>query len=93
VQHIEFDTAHFKGNYPHQVSCNAVFLSGAPDADVTSQSLYWPTLLEPSPLKADAVVRFGGVAELGPISHVRVNMHPDGGISRVRIVGTVMAAA
>jgi allantoicase len=92
VQQIEFDTAHFKGNYPHQVSCNAVFLPDAPDADVASQSLYWPTLLEPCPLEADAVQRFAAVAELGPISHVRVNMHPDGGMSRVRIFGTALAA-
>jgi allantoicase len=88
IQHIEVDTAHFKGNYPHQVSFNAVLLPDASDADVTSQSLYWPTLLEPRPLKADHVVRFGDVVDLGCVSHVRVNMHPDGGMSRVRMVGT-----
>jgi len=28
-----------------------------------------------------------GITDLGPISHVRVNMHPDGGLSRVRLFG------
>jgi allantoicase len=34
------------------------------------------------------VHRFGTeLRELGPISHVRVNIHPDGGLSRVRMFG------
>jgi allantoicase len=88
VQHIDIDTAHFKGNFPHQVSVNATLLPDAPDADVASQSLYWPTLLDPRVLAADAVARFSDLSDLGVVSHVRVNMHPDGGMSRVRILGT-----
>jgi allantoicase len=88
IHEIEVDTAHFKGNYPHQVSCNAAFLPDFSDADLTSQSLYWPTLLEPRLLNADELVRFAEVADLGIVSHVRVNMHPDGGMSRVRLFGT-----
>ena len=88
IREIEVDTAHFKGNYPHQVSMNAALLPVTPDADLTSQSLYWPTLLPPRPLQADAVARFDAVADLGCVSHVRVNMHPDGGMSRVRLFGT-----
>jgi allantoicase len=88
IRHIEVDTAHFKGNFPHQISCNAAFLPAAPDGGLGSQSLYWPALLEPKPLHADAVVRFSTeLLALGCVSHVRVNIHPDGGLSRVRIVG------
>jgi len=87
IQQIEVDTAHFKGNYPHQVSFNAAFLPDVGDADVTSQSLYWPTLLEPRLVNADEVVRFGDVVDLGDVTHVRVNLHPDGGMSRVRLFG------
>jgi allantoicase len=87
IQQVEVDTAHFKGNFPHQVSVNAAFLPDVNHADLTSQSLYWPTLLEPRLLNADEVVRFGDLADLGEVSHVRVNMHPDGGMSRVRLFG------
>jgi allantoicase len=88
VEYVEIDTAHFKGNFPHQVSINAALLRDAPDADLTSQCLYWPLLLEPQLLQADHVVRFGvELRDLGVISHLRVNMHPDGGLSRVRVFG------
>jgi allantoicase len=88
IRQVEFDTAHFKGNYPHQVSINAALLREVPDADLTSQCLYWPLLLEPQPLQAHHVVGFAAeLRDLGCISHVRVNMHPDGGLSRVRVFG------
>jgi allantoicase len=92
LQRIEVDTAHFKGNYPHQVSFNAALLPDAADAAVTSQSLYWPTLLEPQLLQADQLARFDHLIDLGPVSHVRVNMHPDGGMSRVRLFGIAARA-
>ena len=39
-------------------------------------------------LQADSLHRFSAeLRELGPISHARVNIHPDGGLSRVRLFG------
>jgi allantoicase len=92
IEAAEIDTAHFKGNYPHQISMHAVLLAGegqgAARGDVRAESLYWPVLLEPQLLGADQVVRFESqLARLGPVSHVRVNIHPDGGLSRVRLFG------
>jgi allantoicase len=88
IQYVEIDTAHFKGNFPHQVSINAALLRDAPEADLTSQCLYWPILLEPQVLQANHVLRFGvELRDLGGVSHVRVNIHPDGGLSRVRVFG------
>lgn len=88
IESIDVDTAHFKGNFPHQISINAALLEGAADTDLRSQSLYWPVLLEPQFLKADNLVRFEEVVrDVGPVSHLRVNLHPDGGISRLRCFG------
>src|ERR1700722_16683875 len=93
IQYVEVDTAHFKGNYPHQISMNAVLLSEAVDADLSSQCLYWPLLLEPQLLQADNVAQFRAqLRDLGAISHVRVNMHPDGGLSRLRFFGQPVRA-
>jgi allantoicase len=95
IRQIEIDTAHYKGNYPHQVSVHAGLMAGEAgahadvNADLTSLCLYWPLLLEPQYLKPDSVHRFEAeVRDLGPVSHVRVNIHPDGGLSRVRLFGT-----
>jgi allantoicase len=89
IQHVEIDTAHFKGNFPHQVSIQATLLPGSGQSHLVSQSLYWPVLLEPQLLRADSEHRFQ--SELrdpgGLVSHVRVNIHPDGGLSRVRLFG------
>jgi allantoicase len=88
IRHVELDTAHFKGNFPHQVSMQGALLSGSEDGHAVSQSLYWPPLLEPQFLRADSEHRFQSeLRDLGPLSHVRVNIHPDGGLSRVRLFG------
>jgi allantoicase len=88
IEGVEIDTAHFKGNYPHQVSVQAALLRESSEADLVSQCLYWPVLLEPQLLQADHVQIFRSpLHDLGVVSHVRVNMHPDGGMSRVRLLG------
>jgi allantoicase len=90
IERIEVDTAHFKGNFPHQVSMHASLLTTSTPDNLASECLYWPVLLEPQLLKADAVHSFdSAVRDAGVVSHVRVNMHPDGGMSRVRLFGRV----
>jgi len=43
---------------------------------------------EPQLLKADTVAVFeSAVADLGVVTHARVNIHPDGGLIRVRLYG------
>jgi allantoicase len=90
IERIEVDTAHFKGNFPHQVSMHAALLTTAAPENLASECLYWPVLLEPQLLKADTVHSFDSVVRnAGVVSHVRVNMHPDGGMSRVRLFGRI----
>jgi allantoicase len=90
IEQVEIDTAHFKGNFPHQVSVHAASLQAQDESDLASECLYWPALLEPQLLKADQVHKFRTqLRDVGVVSHVRVNMHPDGGMSRVRLVGHI----
>jgi allantoicase len=54
---------------------------------VTS-AMFWPTLLERRPLTADAIHEFGSeLSDVGPVTHVRLNIYPDGGVSRLRLFG------
>jgi allantoicase len=88
IERVELDTAHFKGNFPHQASIHGALLPAGAAADLRAECLYWPPLLEPQPLRADEVHVFGAqLRDLGAVSHVRVNLHPDGGLSRVRLFG------
>jgi len=89
VEAIELDTAHFKGNYPDRCSVQAAFVSGGTDQSLITQSMFWEPLLGEEKLSADHIHRFDGasVSDLGPVSHVRLNIHPDGGVSRFRVIG------
>ena len=54
---------------------------------VVASSMFWPELLPQQKLSADAIHKFDKVNGLGPVTHVRVNIFPDGGISRLRFWG------
>jgi allantoicase len=91
IEEIEVDTAHFKGNYPDRVSIHAAKLDGEPSiAALGAASEQWATLLPEQKLRADLQHRFKAeVAKLGLVSHVRMNIFPDGGISRLRLFGRI----
>ena len=89
VEKIEVDTAFFKGNYPDRCSVQAAYVTGGTDRSVTTQSMFWQTLLPEQKLQMDAVHTFTELAKLGPITHVRFNIFPDGGVSRLRVWGRV----
>ena len=63
------------------------------NGDIEQASEQWPVILEETPLQADTVHRFESeLVQTGPVSHVRINVFPDGGISRIRIFGRVAGA-
>jgi allantoicase len=89
IRRIEIDTAHFKGNFPDKVSLQGAHVTTGTHESIVTQSMFWPDLMAPQPAQADHVHVFDGaaLADLGPLTHVRLNMHPDGGISRFRAFG------
>lgn len=89
IERVEVDTAHFKGNYPDACSLQAAHVVGSTDQSLITQSMFWPELLAPQKLGMDAEHRFDKLAALGPVTHVRFNIFPDGGVSRLRLHGTV----
>lgn len=42
IEKIEIDTAHFKGNYPAEVSVQAIYIEDATDPQLIPQSMFWP---------------------------------------------------
>ncbi|GJM35437.1 MAG: putative allantoicase [Saprospiraceae bacterium] len=86
IEEIIVDTCHFKGNYPDSCSIEACF--AASDEEVLSGAVNWQPLLPKQQLSADKEHSFKEeVAHLPRISHVRLNIFPDGGISRLRLMG------
>ncbi len=88
VERVVIDTAHFKGNYPDRASILGVRLAGGNEDQLAAQSLAWPVLLPEVKLGMDREHVFTEeLAALGPVSHVRLNIFPDGGVSRLRLYG------
>ena len=91
IEEIELDTAHFKGNYPDRFSLEVCHLG-----EVGSYSLEelekadWKPLLSEQKLQADHQHHFDGeIVEQHHATHVRLNIFPDGGVSRLRLWGKV----
>lgn len=90
VQMVEVDTNHFKGNFPYTCKVEGCMV----DERVFSNSLVpselaWKTLLPETRLKGhnQMFVEADKLCNVGVISHVRLTIMPDGGVSRFRIWG------
>ncbi len=87
IERAEIDTAHFKGNYPDRVSLEAGHFDN--DESAVNAGSGWQTLMSEEKLKMDQQHYFEALEPLGVVSHVRVSIYPDGGLSRVRLFGQV----
>ncbi len=63
-------------------------MEGGNEARIEAQSLFWRELLPAQKLEMHQEHRFERhLNALGPITHVRLNIFPDGGVSRLRLFG------
>ena len=71
------------------VSMQAALVAESTDQSLVTQAMFWPELLGEQKTEMDKqhFYEADALKPVGPVSHVRVNMFPDGGISRVRIWG------
>lgn len=93
ISRIVLDTAHFKGNYPYECSVYGTLYTGGNEASIAAQSLYWQELLPLQKMAADTEFSFVEVLnKIGAVSHLRLNIYPDGGVSRLRAFGQLKAA-
>ena len=89
IQHGQIDTSFFKGNFPAAFSLQAADLGGVPDSVAVTQSMFWEELTPKMELSADSVLAFE-VEPPRPSTHVRLNIYPDGGVSRLRLFGRAL---
>jgi len=89
IRKIEVDTNHFKGNYPDTCSIEGCVAPSAGTAELTNAAAPWCEILPRTKLKADT--RHFFERELAPLrdcTHLRLNIYPDGGVSRLRVWGS-----
>jgi allantoicase len=84
---IEVDTNHFKGNFPDRCAIDTIDAAGARPSDLVA-SAAWQALLPETRLAADERRFFTTeLQQASPVTHVRLRIFPDGGVSRLRIWG------
>jgi allantoicase len=87
IKKIEVDTNYFKGNFPDMCSIEGC---AAPDASTDELGdMHWSEILPKTKLQADTRHFFEReLSSLANCTHIRLNIYPDGGVSRLRVWGT-----
>ena len=88
IDSVVVDTAYFKGNYPNACSIQVANVADLPESSLAAQSIFWQELLPKQLLQADHEHHYQAeLNKVGTVTHIRLNIFPDGGISRLRLFG------
>jgi allantoicase len=90
LKKIEIDTNHYKGNYPDVCWLEGCLAPGAAIDTLNHADFTWTEILPKTKLQADHRHYFEQFSNTGSWSHIRINIAPDGGISRFRAHGTLV---
>jgi allantoicase len=92
VRRAIVDTAFYKGNFPDSCEIFGAYLpdhgDSFSDAEIAA-SESWKPLLSRQKLQMDHIHEYGSdqLGDIGAVTHVRLAMHPDGGVMRLRLFG------
>jgi allantoicase len=86
VKKLDVDTAWHIGNYPDTCSIDGCFSQDLNIDNLTWPNAEWKEILAKTKLEADRPHHFEKeLKDVGPITHVRLNIYPDGGVARLRV--------
>lgn len=86
INSVTVDTSHFTGNFPESFS-----LDGCGVAPERLDEAEWTELIARTELSGDSRATFE-VPSTNRITHVRLNIYPDGGVARLRVDGDPIPA-
>ncbi len=89
VRAVTIDTAHFRGNYPPSASVDGATVLGYPTA-AEMRAAAWTPLAGKTDLGGDRANLVPVSAADRLVTHVRLTIHPDGGVARLRVYGDVV---
>ena len=92
INKIEIDTHHFKGNYPDRCSVQGIFIpKKLSNNSIVKKSNKWKTLVNKAKLHPHKKHNFKiKTPKTNKVNYIRINIYPDGGISRIRTFGKVI---
>ena len=90
IERILVDTCHFKGNYPDSCIIEGCDIAEADEKLLSSDTFEWTTILPSVKLSADHEHYFENeIVRHDAVTHVRLTIFPDGGVSRLRLWGKI----
>jgi len=89
ISKIEISTHHFKGNFPSHCSLQATFISSEKSSSsIVKDSNKWKFLMNKVSLSSNKTHIFKNrLMKNNKINFIKINIFPDGGISRFKIFG------
>ena len=92
INSLLIDTKHFKGNYPDYFNLQASFISDSSKItkkQIIKKSLKWQYLISNEKLGPDREHFFSNLLFKKVVNYVKLNIYPDGGVSRINIFGDI----
>ncbi len=87
---VVIDTSFFTGNYPERASIEGCTVDAAAKPEtIAGDGIEWTRLLPESTLKGNTLNPFP-ISSSERVTHVRLNIFPDGGVARLRVHGEVV---
>ena len=89
INQIQIDTHHFKGNFPDKCSIQGAYIKNIiSNKKLIDKSKSWKFLLNKSKLYANKKHNFQSkLMNINKVNYIKINIYPDGGISRIRLYG------
>lgn len=91
VRGVVIDTSYYTGNYPEHASVDACSLGDNASVEgILSGAVHWDSLLPKTALTGNGVNAFETKGQTRRVTHLRLNIFPDGGVARLRVHGEVV---
>ncbi|MBK05022.1 MAG: allantoicase [Deltaproteobacteria bacterium] len=89
IDFVVADTNHFKGNFPESFRLYGLHAPETSLLELQQSSQPWEEIIPQTKMQAHHEHMFRDeIKARGPFSHVRLDIFPDGGVSRLRVYGS-----
>ena len=88
IEKFNIETHYFKGNYPSHCSVQGLYsIKNINISKLINESKNWKFLIKNKNLKPNSSLKIYSSTHIKKINYLKLNIYPDGGISRFRVIG------
>ena len=88
IEKFNIETHFFKGNYPSYCSVQGFYsIKNINVRKLINESKNWEYLIKNKNLKPNSSLKINLTKQIKKINYLKLNIYPDGGISRIRAIG------